>query len=72
MLASVHYTDLQFLTFRWTQCTTIMNALKVITNFKTHFPEQYSNSKLSIYIKVKNVLLGIQVTRSTHPIYRLG
>jgi hypothetical protein len=67
MLASVHYTDLQFITFCQPRCITIMNAFKGTTNSEPLFPEQYFEFKTQHHLSVKNVLLEIQVDRSTHP-----
>jgi hypothetical protein len=67
MLALVHYTDLQFLTFSPPRCTTITNAFKGITNLEPLFPEQYFEFKTQHYLSVKNVLLETQVNRFTHP-----
>jgi hypothetical protein len=44
-----------------------MNAFKGITDLESLFPEQYSEFKTQHYLSVKNVLLEIQVNRSTHP-----
>jgi hypothetical protein len=44
-----------------------MNAFKGITNLEPLFPEQYFEFKTQHYLYIKNVLLEIQVNRSTHP-----